>query len=179
MTMNIFQTLNTAVFAGTILALIAGLAKIPIPITQRPLTLWLFVAFFVLFRLKVFLDDYKYYATADTKNVHFKIGFIIGFVSWLIWAFGAWSVPVLPDSYFLVGIAITISTIWIIVVAMRVGAYREQYIWMATNSLFVIILWVTYRRNMPDGDWATWTALGIGLGLIILDFVLSKSIPEK
>ena len=86
--------------------------------------------------------------------------------------------PMLPDAYFLVGVAITISTFWIIAVALRVGAYREQYFWIATNALFVIMLWAAYRHNMPEGDWVTWAAISIGIVLVILDFVFSKSVPE-
>jgi hypothetical protein len=43
--MNPFQSLNLAIFAGTIAALLAGLARITSPIGDRPIVLWLFVAF--------------------------------------------------------------------------------------------------------------------------------------
>ncbi len=176
--MNVFQALNNAVFVGTLAALLGGLAKMPAPITDRPLTLWLFVAFLFLIRLKIFLDDHKYFSSTETKNPHFKIGFIVGVVSWFFWAFGAWSVTQLQDAYFLVGIAISISTLWIVAVALRAGAYREQYVWIGTNSLFVVLLWVVYRRNMPEGDWVTWIILGLTVMVGIADFALSKSVPE-
>jgi hypothetical protein len=176
--MNLYQSLNLALFVGAVVALIGGLAKISTAITERPLTLWLFVAFFALLRLKMFLDDHKYFGNAKTNKVHFKIGFIIGFVSWLLWVYGAWSVPVLPDAYFLVGVAITASTIWIVVTALRIGAYREQYIWIATNALFVLMLWIAYRHRTPEDNWITWLAIGIGILLVILDFIFSKSVPE-
>jgi hypothetical protein len=176
--MNIFQSLNLAFSGGTLLALLAGLAKIPAPIRQRPLTLWLFVAFFFLLRLKMCLDDHKYYASPETKNVHFKIGFMVGVLSWVLWVLAAWSVSVLLDAYFLVGVAVTISTLWIITVAVRQGAYKEQYFWMGTNALFVLLLWIVYRRNISDPDWMTWASLGAAIVLVIVDFVVSKSIPE-
>ena len=142
------------------------------------MTLWLFVAFFLLIRLKIFLDDHKYFGTTETKNVHFKIGFVVGVLSWFFWAFGGWSVPELQDAYFLVGVAISVSTVWIVAVALRTGAYREQYIWIGTNALFVLFLWIAYRRNQPEGDLITWTVFGVGLLLVSFDFVFSKSVPE-
>jgi hypothetical protein len=176
--MNIFQSLNLGMFGLTLAALVAGFAKIPAPLRQRPVTLWLFVSFFILFRLKMFLDDHKYFGSTKTKNVHFKIGFMVGFLSWLFWALGAWSVQSLRDAYFFVGVAILIATLWIIVVAVRKRPYREQYIWLATNTLFVLILWISYRRNITDADWVTWTALSIAIVLVLIDLVFSKSIPE-
>jgi len=176
--MNMFQSLNVALFGGTFLALLAGLAKIPTSLRQRPLTLWLFVAFFTLLRFKMFLDDHKYFGRTKTKNTHFKIGFIVGFVSWVFWAFGAWSVQTLRDAYFFVGVAILIATFWIIIVAVRKRPYREQYIWLATNTLFALILWFVYRRNISEADWITWAALGLAIGVVLIDLVFSKSVPE-
>ncbi len=129
-------------------------------------------------RLKIYLDDHKYFASTETRNVHFKIGFVVGVVSWLFWALGGWLVPELRDAYFLVGVAISISTLWIVVVALRAGAYREQYLWIGTNVLVVLLLWIAYRRNMPEGDWVTWIIFGIAILMVIIDFMFSKSIPE-
>ena len=79
--MNQFQGLNNAVFAGTLLALVAGLFRDETPLGDRPLKIWLFVAFYVLFRLKLFWDDQKYFDKPQTKNPHFKIGIVLGVIS--------------------------------------------------------------------------------------------------
>ena len=175
---KLYENINNGLFYGTIGALVTGLAKIPLPIRDWPLTLALFAVFFLLLRLKMYLDDYKYFSTVDTKSTNFKVGFVVGMISWVFWGLGALSVQDLQEAYFRVGIAITVSTIWIIVDALRKGAYREQYIWLGTNATFVLLLWALYRRNMPMGDWQTWLFLVIALLLVGCDFVFSKSIPE-
>ena len=176
--MNQFQGLNTTIFGGTILALIAGFFRDATPLNQRPLALWLFVAFFILLRLKIFWDDQQYFAKAVTKNGYFKIGLVIGVISWLVWASAAWTMINLRDAYFYVGVAIGISMLWIIADALRKGAYREQYFWIGTNTLFILLLWMLYRRNTPIGDVLTWSLLGGAIVIVIIDFFISKSVPE-
>lgn len=176
--MNQFQGLNNAVFVGTLLALVAGLFRDSTPFDMHPLSLWLFVGFFMLLRLKIFWDDQQYFGQAETKNAHFKIGLIIGFVSWVVWAIAAWSILNHRDAYFYTGVAIGISMLWIIADALRKGAYREQYFWIASNTVFILLLWGLYRRNMPTEDVFTWTLLAIAIVLVIIDFFVSKSVPE-
>ena len=176
--MNIFQALNLSIFVGTLSALVAGLSKIPGTIGDWGLTLWLFVALFLFLRLKMVLDDQAYFSQAKTKNINFKIGFVTAIVSWLFWALGAYSVSQLQQAYFMVGIAILISTLWILIVALLAGATREHYAWLGVNIVMVLLLLATYRRNAPSGDWRTWCFLGTGILLVLLDFVFSKSVPE-
>lgn len=176
--MNMYQGFNNAIFGGTLLALIAGLFRDQTPFDQRPLTLWLFVAFFFLFRLKIFWDDQQYFGKTETKNPHFKIGVIVGLVSWLFWVAAAWAISNVRESYFLAGVAIGISLLWIVVVALRSGAYKEQYFWIATNTIFILLLWWLFKRNLPTGDLVTWCLLGFAIALVVIDFFLSKSVPE-
>jgi hypothetical protein len=167
-------------FVATLGALIAGLFRVPESIRDRPLTLWLFVAFFLLLRFKIYIDDHKYFADAKTRSANFKVGFLFGFVSWVFWAMGGYAMHTLKDAYFLVGVAITVSTIWIVAVALRKkkGAYPEQYLWLITNPLFVILLWALYSRNRPESDWLSWVQAVLALILVLLDLLGSNSIPE-
>src|SRR2546425_9288967 len=174
---KLYENINNGLFYGTVGGLLAGLSKITSSIRTWSLTLWLFIAFFLLLRLKIYLDDYKYFSTVDTKNVNFKIGFVIGLISWVFWGLAALSVSDLQEAYFRVGIAITVSTIWVLIDALRKGASRAQYLWLGTNAIFVLLLWILNRRNSP-GDWLTWTYLGIALLLVVADFIFSKSVPE-
>jgi predicted neutral ceramidase superfamily lipid hydrolase len=176
--MNIFQAFNNALSAATLVAIVVGIFRDPTPIRERPPTLALFAGFLFLLRLKIFLDDHKYFQAPPTKDVHFKIGFVVGVASWLLWILCAYSLKDLQDAYFLAGWAIGISTIWIVAVALKRGAYHEQYIWIATNAIFVLLLWAVYRRNAPTGDWITWGLLGLAIGLLVIDWIFSKSVPE-
>jgi len=176
--MNIFQALNLSIFVGTLSALVGGLSRLPGTIGSWSLTLWLFVALFLLLRLKIVLDDHAYFSKAKTKNMNFKVGFLAAIASWLFWALGAYSVSQLQQAYFTVGIAITISTLWILAVALLEGATRQQYAWLAVNAILVVLLWAAYRRESPTGDWPTWCFLGAAILLVLFDLVFSKSIPE-
>jgi hypothetical protein len=125
------------------------------------------------------LDDHKYFGIAKTKSKPFKVGFFVGVSSWILWALSAWAIPEIQSAYFFAGLAITVSTLWIVVAALRKGgAYREQYIWIATNAAFVMLLWAACRRNTLQTDGVTWGALSAALLLVIADMVFSKSIPE-
>ncbi len=176
--MNLFQTFNNAFSVATLGALVAGIFRDTTPLSERPLALWLFVSFFVLLRTKIFMDDQKYFGAANTKNTHFKVGFLVGLFSWLLWIVAGYGIKDLRDAYFITGVAIGISTLWIVVVAFRSGAYREQYIWIATNAIFCLLLWAVYRRNMPSGDLVTWVLLGGAVLLTLIDLAFSKSVPE-
>lgn len=177
--MNIFQSLNVGVFGLTIAALFGGVNRYPGSIGGLPRSLWLFVSFIFLLRLKMCMDDHKYFGFAKTKSPTFKAGFLLGFISWMFWGLAAWALPNPQTSYFLAGMAISVSTLWIVVAMARRGqAYDEQYWWIATNVIFVMLLWELHRRHTPQGDWITWVALSALVILVITDLALSKSIPE-
>jgi hypothetical protein len=125
------------------------------------------------------MDDHKYFGSARTKNNSFKIGFLVGALSWMVWGLACWSIPNPQTSYYLAGLAISVSTIWIVVVALKRGSgYREQYVWIATNAVFVMLLWEVHRRQSPSGDWITWVATSALVVLVLVDLSVSKSVIE-
>ena len=115
----------------------------------------------------------------DAVEFGHEVGFFVGVSSWILWTLSAWAIPAIQTAYFLAGLAISVSTLWIVVAALRKGgAYREQYIWIATNAAFVMLLWAAYRRNTLQADGVTWGVLGAAVLLVIADIVFSKSVPE-
>jgi hypothetical protein len=176
--MNFFQAFNLSVFVGTLGALVAGLSKVPFAVGDWPLTLWLLLAMFFFLRLKIVMDDHKYFSQPKTKNANFKIGFIAAVASWLFWGLGGYSMANLQQAYFMIGVATSISTLWILAVACFEGASKEQYVWIGTNTMTILLLWGAYRRNAAGPDWVTWMLLGVILLLVLADFVYSKSVPE-
>jgi len=176
--MNVFQAFNNGLAVGFIAAFLAGIAHSQLPLRARSASFVLFGIFLCLIRLKIFLDDHKYFQTAATRTRHFKIGFVVGVISWILWGLAALFIGSLEDSYFLAGTAILVSSIWIAVVAIRSGAYREQYVWFGTNAAYVLLLWALYRRNGEEGDWVTWSLLGALLGVLLFDWIKSDSVPE-
>jgi hypothetical protein len=176
--MNPFQSLNLAIFAGTIAALLAGLARITSPIGDRPIVLWLFVAFIFVFRLKLFLDDHKYFAEAATANAQFKVGLTLGMASWFFWGLAASSVPTLRDAYGFTFIALALSTAWIVVANLPDRYGKKDVGWAVTNTLLLVVFGAVYAADSPTGDMITSVAIGASIAIAVLDFILSKSIFE-
>ncbi|HEY2113678.1 MAG TPA: hypothetical protein VGJ51_01205 [Candidatus Angelobacter sp.] len=169
--MNIYQNVNNGLFFGAIAALIAGLGRVSVH--DQPPAVWLFTTFFVLFRLKMFLDDHRYFATASTDNSEFKIGFLLGIASWIFWAWSGTQISQLSDACYLLGIGITIATLWVAVVALRQGQ-AHHFIWVGTNAACVALLWSASRRH--GTDWITVCFLGAAILIVLVDLTWSKSI---
>jgi hypothetical protein len=177
--MNFFQSLNIGIFGLTLAAVFGGLNKLQNPLDQTPATIWMFVAFVILLRLKMCLDDHKYFGSADRKTLGFKIGFFIGVASWIMWILSAWMISDLRAAYYLAGIAIAVSLIWIVVSALRSGGlYREQYFWLCSNAAYIILLWAAYIRDTVQKDGVTWGVLTAALALAVVDILFSKSVHE-
>lgn len=148
------------------------------PLTDRPYVLWFFVILFLLLRIKIFMDDQTYFANPETANPHFRLGLLFGIVSWLAWAGGAWAVNNQPDAYFLCGVALGISTVWIVTVAIRKGATTGQYYWLASNAILMMFFWLAARALQGKDEFTAALLLFGGIIVTSLDFAVSKSTLE-
>jgi hypothetical protein len=175
--MNIFQSLNITIFGFTVVAILWGIANLNMPLGDISTATWLFLCFYLLLRLKTFFDDHKYFGSSQTSAVHFKLGVLAGFASWILWALSGYNIGNLQNAYFFIMLALAVSTFWIVVVAIRAGAYKEQYYWLGTNALYLILLLIMFKRNLPKGDWVTWGLSALGIIIVFIDFFISKSIP--
>ena len=176
--MNLKQSINLAFFMAALLAPVVGLAKSKLNLENVSPTIWVFIAFYILLRIKTFLDDHGYFGSAESANPHFRLGFILAIFSWAVWCYSGYIVATQQGAFFGLGVAIAISTLWIVIVAIRSGAYKEQYYWLATNVIYIIILWIAYKLYAPEtpyGSWGIWITLGIGVCLVALDYFLSES----
>jgi len=168
---NVYQNVNNGLFFGAIAALVAGLGRVSLH--DQPPAVWLFTAFFVLFRLKMFLDDHRYFADAPTATSEFKIGFLLGIASWIFWAWSGTQISQLSDACYLLGIGITIATVWVAVVALR-QRKPHHFIWVGTNAICVALLWSASRR--PATDWLSVCFLAFAILIVMVDLTWSKSI---
>jgi uncharacterized membrane protein YfcA len=99
--MNLYQSLNLTFFGLTIVALLVGFAGLTMPIKDISPTTWLFIAFYLFLRLKTFFDDHQYFSNKEEiASTHFKIGFVVGFISWILWAISGYKLKNLQDAYF-------------------------------------------------------------------------------
>jgi hypothetical protein len=88
--------------------------------------------------------------------------------------------------------SLAISTFWILVTAIGDGFYREQKIWLATNTAYLAglgtLLWLDTLKatndSLPTEDsftiigLATSIVMSLLLVVIIVDFKTSKSIEN-
>jgi hypothetical protein len=176
--MNYFQSFNAAMMAGIFAAVGTALFRGQSDLSAHPLKVWFFVAFLILFRLKISWDDHKYFATARTKTTGFKIGLLIGIVSYVLWLGAALSLSNLLESFYIAGWAIGVSTFWIVTVAVMNGAYREQFYWLVVNTALILLLWGAARREPIPDDVTQLVLLGIAVLVVLGDIAVSHSVPE-
>jgi hypothetical protein len=176
--MNLFQNMNHSVFILTLGALATGLLKDPVPLEKLSPFLWTYLLFVLLLRLKIYWDDHKYFESTPTKSVHFKIGVVVGLISSIVWVLSALTVTDLPANFFRVGIAVGVSTVWIVVVAIWKERYKEQAVWIITNTTYILLLWWAYARYVPGSPRYPWVPLLLAIFVVVIDFLVSKSVPE-
>ncbi len=171
--------INNSFLVVVISALLIGLSKFDPPSRISVFTL-LFALFYLALRLKTYLDDFAFFKAARLDTPNFKVGFVLAIISWCVWALSGYMIYKSDSliSLFLLGISISVSTIWIIAEGLRQGASKEQYSWIIMNALYVTLLWSIhgFRELLPE-----WTKLLLMICLLILlclDFHLSKSFKK-
>lgn len=185
------QTLSWFAFTAFTGALLLGFRQFGTPLLDIELHYFLYAGFLFALRLKMALDDHFYFAVAQLKRTQAKIGFSFGIISWFLLIFSAYSLPSLPDSYLLFLLSMGISTLWIIVVAIKEGFYTEQKYWLAANAAYMMItgllLWLTQATPEDSSPWLNsvlqfeWTSsiLTVVLFVIVLiDYGYSKSLEH-
>lgn len=175
-----FDKINDGVAFLTLGALLTGLHEAaPVWWTAESLNLTLFSAFFFLLRLKFYMDDSVYFRSlAEFRSWHFAIGFSVGLLSWALMAVAAASVKDIHNAYLLLLLAVAASTVWIVVDAIRSGAYQEQFVWFATNASYTAGLGFLIWRNPRIPGRIDAIVLVVMIFIIAIDYVLSRPIQN-
>lgn len=136
---------------------------------------WAFASFFMIFRLKMFLDDLGYFKKQPARDFWFQLGFIAGVVSWFFWLMSAMLVRdlrlVLP--YMITATAI--STAWVVIEGIRERQHPCQHIvWFIVNLVIGVPLVLAY--------WQHWTVESLGYLFmtlsvaVVIDGIISGSL---
>jgi hypothetical protein len=172
---------NKWVTLTSIGAAIVGLYNTNPKLTQDYIPEYLFFVFLVAFRVKLYLDDQIFFLSiADFESKNFKIGMIFALASWILIVLSALSTSKLGNnnSYLFLLLSVMVSTLWIVSEAFRVGAYHEQYYWIATNALYMgllaFLIWL-HPEASPIYDWI---ALSLLILIVAVDFFLSDPLPK-
>jgi hypothetical protein len=178
--MNFYQSFNAAMFFGIFAAVGTALYRGTPDLADHHLKIWVFACFLVLFRLKIFFDDHKYFGDPQTatasKTRSFQIGLLIGFVSWVLWLGASLNLSNLHESFYIAAWAIGVSTFWIVAAGFGAGFSREQQYWLVTNTALILLVWAAARRDAIPDDITQLVFLGSAIAIVLGDFILSKSI---
>lgn len=185
------QALSWFAFTAFAGAILLGFRQFGIPFLEIELHYFLYAGFLFALRLKMALDDHFYFAVAQLKRTQAKIGFALGVISWFLLIFSAYSLPSLPDSYLLFLLSMGISTLWIIVVAIKEGFYKEQKYWLAANAAYMMVtgllLWeskATTDYSLPwlnfilQFEWTPSILIVVLLVIVLIDYGYSKSLEH-
>jgi hypothetical protein len=168
--------INLGLMLTAMVSIIYGLTQLRTSIIETDKITLAFALFFILLRLKIYLDDRKYLKKENTNSVHFAIGFIFSLFAMLLWIYSGYKITDLADSYFTLGIAMICLTIQIIIVALRAGAYKEQYYWLISNLVYISLLFTLQRYNSDESRIITLIILISSNVVLVIDFVLSRSL---
>lgn len=160
-----------SIFFTVALGTLAGaLARVP----KMDLTLALYAAFFFTFRLKMFLDDIKYFRQSE-RDKWFRFGYIIGMISWFFWLLAAISIHDIRRSILFTVAAMIISTAWVLAEWIRTRfSYREHLTWLSINLIYII----SGIFALFPGKIRLWLLFSIWLATAIIDSLFSKSWEE-
>jgi hypothetical protein len=197
--LNIYQTLNNAGSALIFAGVLAGTWKLlgdsditPAFLLSHADSIFMLV-FIVFFRIKMHLDDHKYFGTF-TGNVSQSMytGFILAVGIWFLMALAAGTVKYPETSAAILAISFAISTVWIVlhlreVAKIRVGSRDDRsvtqlrYNWITVNMLYIILL-VLYNQEGDilitvhgyHVDLSKWGFILLMIGVMALDHFFSK-----
>jgi hypothetical protein len=140
---------------------------------------WFFAAFFILFRVKMFLDDLAYLKKGNKRDFWFKLGFLVGIASWFFWLLSALKVEYLASALKFGLVAVFLSTFWVLIEGVRERFRSLHTFWLGVNVFYLASGWVALRggASPPNLGWL----FALWLGICLLDLFVSKSwdaLPE-
>lgn len=161
----------------------------------------LFALFFLLFRIKTYLDDnaslikteaelYKDIANPKPPNSAQKLSLIVSFISWIFYSISGFFVFThLLSAYFFLGISLLIFMIWILVRKKEKGEQDEaekkevsrqkMYFWFNLGYLICLIpLCIQLNWCIINTIYVDLALLFMLLVLVIEDYRTCKSLDE-
>ena len=155
----------------------------------------IFLAFFIVsFRIKMHLDDYKYFKEFDADRNRLKyVGLLLAVITWIMMALSGFTIDHPHASSALLAVSFAISTIWIAVHLLEIASSRERRIaekfiitlrnkWVIINSLYIITLLLysagasvmvaLYGKSFVISQWVF---IAIMIFIVIIDNLISDS----
>lgn len=133
----------------------------------------IFAAFFVLFRVKMFLDDLAFLKTPGSQDVWFKTGFLIGLASWFFWLLSALHVDRLGSALKLALVAVSLSTLWVLIEGVRARFRGRHTLWLGVNVFYLASGGIALHAQLSPSRLG-WLFMA-WFGICLFDVFASKS----
>lgn len=160
---TIFLTMALVSLASAMTSLINGKDSIHYNI-------WLLLSFFILLRIKMYLDDLKDFE----ESSKLKWAIIIGIVSWFFWVLSAANISSLEKSSICLAVAILLATLALLLTTLINGFKKKHIGWFLLNATYITLLSILYFQTGICNTWKT-VILLFCIVLTVFDFWLSGS----
>ncbi len=126
--LSVFLSMTMVTMANSVAALLKSDAA-----AQQ----WFFVAFFILLRVKLYLDDLNYCSSADRKCHKFKLEFSAGMVFWFPWIAVA---AILPTHYMIACFILSGTILLGTLILFFTSNQPRRYSFIKFNILYTVLL---------------------------------------
>lgn len=107
-------------------------------ITSIELPTMFFIGYFVVFRIKGYLDDLQFVKRANPESRLFIFNFFFALLAWFWWMAAAVSLENLSRACFFILLAFVTSTVWIVIDWWDRGWRKQFGIWFAINAIYIV-----------------------------------------
>jgi hypothetical protein len=111
---------------------------------------FLFCVFFILFRIKMFMDDLIFCEKYNYMKLSRKISFIFGIFSWFLWVVAAVTIDNFNYALSKIIFAFILSTVCIVIVIFTDYEKRHKF-WLCTNLIYISIITCAIFQILPYG----------------------------
>ncbi len=134
---TIFLTIALASIAGTL----TGLMNSGVSIC---LTTYFFVVFFIILRIKFYLDDISDFLKTTNENSVPKFSLVVGLISWLFWLLSALNLKNLNSAILFLFIAISIATVAVLPLCYWNKSEMKYKKWIGFNLAYLSMLFLLW-----------------------------------
>lgn len=137
-----------------------------------------FIFFFVLFRVKMWLDDAVYFSETQRQSWWFDLGVILAIFAWSSWAIAGYTIfDQSKSSGYLIS-SIFLLTLWILTAAAHRGKFSEHggmHIFVNFLYMGVLLLMTCDSCRLPVGRITLSLVLVVGT---IMDVLITGSMKK-
>lgn len=167
------QGLNNAMFSLNIGAIVLGLKGFID--FSRPISI-AYILFFILFRIKMYLDASYFLEDETPDNRPYKqLGYTLAIFSWIAYAYSGYQLYDNPDvGYKFFILALIPSTLWIALILIKNGIDWLHGIWLLANLVYGFGTYRLIGQSTEEVSGLTMVSLGLIFIMLVIDAAVCK-----